>query len=78
LLAVYIGLRLPKYEHFSAFLMRHFARPDLIGRIRTNFHGFSEPYSSMPELPTKDEFLIGKPYFVMGDHSVMFVARPLP
>ena len=77
-LGIQIGLRSPKYEHFSGFLTRHFARPDLIGRIITNFHGFSEPHSLMPDLPTEDEFLKGKPYFVMGDHSVTFSAPPLP
>ena len=77
-LGVSIGLRAQKYELFRTFLTLHFGRTDLIGRISCSFSGFAaEPQSGLI-IPSESEFLNGRPYFVLGDSSLVFSANPLP
>jgi len=77
-LGITIGLCPQKHDQFGTFLMHHFARPDLIGSISCRFYGFAG--SSQPEsrLPTEEEFVKGKPYFVLGDHSLVFLRKMTP
>jgi hypothetical protein len=78
LLGIIIGLRPQKYELFRTFVTLHFGRPDLIGRITCGFFGFVEPSRPGLRIPTKDEFLKGRPYFAVEDISFVFSAKPLP
>jgi hypothetical protein len=76
---VTIGLRPQKYELFRTFVTLHFGRPDLIGRIITpSFVGFAAPSGSGLIIPTYNEFLEGRPYFILDDSSIVFSAKPLP
>jgi hypothetical protein len=78
-LGVTIGLRPQKYELFRTFVTLHFGRPDLIGRIITpSFVGFAAPSGSGLIIPTYNEFLEGRPYFILDDSSIVFSAKPLP
>jgi hypothetical protein len=70
LLGITIGLRSQTYEHFCAFLTQHFGRSELAGRIACSFYGFAEQPGL--RLPNEEEFLKGKPYFTLGDHSLSF------
>jgi hypothetical protein len=76
-LGIEIGLRSEKYELFRAFLTLHFGRPDLIGRITCSFYGFAPSQPGL-RIPTKSEFLKGRPYFALDDSSLVFSATPLP
>jgi len=77
-LGITIALCSQKHDQFGTFLMHHFARPDLIGSISCRFYGFAG--SSRPELrlPSEEEFVKGKPYFVLGDHSLVFFRKTTP
>jgi hypothetical protein len=76
-LGITIGLRPQKYELFRTFVTLHFGRPDLIGRITCAFFGFVEPSRPGLRIPTKNEFLKGRPYLVVQDCSFVFSAKPL-
>jgi hypothetical protein len=78
LLGITIGLRPQKYELFRTFVTLHFGRSDLIGRIICSFFGFVEPSRPGLRIPTKNEFLEGRPYLVVEDISFVFSAKPLP
>jgi len=71
-LALTVALKEPKFTHYQRFMERHVGRSDLWGRMVCKFYGFSETDSVMPSVPTRDEFLAGRPYFVNGDHSIVF------
>jgi hypothetical protein len=73
MLRITIGLCSQKYDQFGTFLLHHFARPDLIGRISCRFYGFADSSQPRLRLPTKEEFVKGKPYFVLGNHSFVFL-----
>jgi hypothetical protein len=77
-IGITVGLRSQKYEHFCTFLTHHFARSDLVGRINCSFYGFVEPSRPGLRIPTKEEFVKGKPYFVLGDHSFVFFRESTP
>ena len=78
-LGVTIGLRPQRYELFRTFVTLHFGRRDLIGRIITpSFVGFAAPSGSGLIIPTYNEFLEGRPYFILDDSSIVFRAKPLP
>jgi len=75
LLGISVVLAEQKYSYFQEFMERHIGRADLSGRMICQFHGFNEPHQAMPDLPTKDEFLSGRHYFAVGDHSICFGKR---
>jgi hypothetical protein len=75
-LGVIIGLRPPRYELFRTFVMLHFGRQDLIGRISFPFHGFAASPEGGLILPNEREFLAGRPYLVVDDGSIVFSANP--
>jgi hypothetical protein len=77
-LGVTIGLRPQKYELVRSFVTLHFGRPDLIGRIITNFVGFAASSEGGQIIPNSNEFLAGRPYLIVGDASCVFSAKPLP
>jgi hypothetical protein len=78
LLGITIGLRSQKFELFRTFVTLHFGKPDLIGRITCGFFGFVEPSRPGLRIPTKNEFLKGRPYLVVEDVSFVFSAKTLP
>ena len=75
-LGVTIGLRPQRYEHFRTFVMLHFGRQDLIGRISFPFHGFAASPEDGLILPNEREFFGGRPYSYVGDSSIRFSANP--
>jgi hypothetical protein len=75
LLGITVALQEQKFSRFQNFMELHLGRGDLWGRLICQFHGFSEPDSEMPNLPTKSEFLNNRHYFVTGDHSIVFGAK---
>src|SRR5262249_9443737 len=50
-----IGLRPQRYELFRTFVMLHFGRQDLIGRISFPFHGFAASQEGGLILPNERE-----------------------
>ena len=77
-LGVTVGLRPQRYELFRTFVTLHFGRPDLIGRIVSDFVGFATSTANALIIPTYDEFLERRPYLILGDSSIVFSAKPLP
>jgi len=75
MLGITIALCPQKHDQFSTFLRHHFAKPDLIGRISCGFFGFADSSQPGLRLPTREEFVKGKPYFVLGNHSFVFFAK---
>lgn len=77
LLDVRIGLRPQRYELFRNFVMLNFGRLGLIGRISHHFPGFAAAPSKGGEIiPSRTEFLNGRPYLVLGDASLKFGPAP--
>jgi hypothetical protein len=77
-LGVTIGLRPKRYELFRTFVMLHFGRQDLIGRISCAFHGFAASQEGGLMLPNEREFFAGRPYVFVGDSSIVFSVNPRP
>jgi len=77
-LGVTIGLRPQRYELFRTFVMLHFGRQDLIGRISCRFSGFAASQEGGLRLPNEKEFFAGRPYLVVDDISFVFFAKPPP
>jgi hypothetical protein len=77
-LGVTVGLRPQRYELFRTFVTLHFGRPDLIGRIISDFVGFATSTANALIIPTYNEFLERRPYLILGDSSIVFSAKPLP
>lgn len=74
LLGVTAAFRADKFEKMQTFLHAHIGRADLSGRLISTFHGFREEHYDNPTLPTEKEFMEGRHYFVMADHSLTFSA----
>jgi hypothetical protein len=74
LLGITIGLRPQRYELFRTFVTLHFGRADVIGRIGFTFFGFAASSQGGLTLPSKAEFMNGRPYLVVGDGSLWFSA----
>lgn len=71
-LAMTVALDKAKFDRFHEFMARHVGRGDLFARFIAQFHGFSEPHSEMPSLPTRQEFVAGRHYFVVCGMSIAF------
>lgn len=74
LLCITAALRADKFDRAQAFLHAHIGRRDLSGRLICTFHGFREEHYEDPTLPTEKEFMEGRHYFAMADHSLTFSA----
>ena len=77
-LGVTVGLRPQRYELFRTFVTLHFGRPDLIGRVISDFVGFATSTANALIIPTYNEFLERRPYLILGDSSIVFSAKPPP
>jgi hypothetical protein len=71
-IGIAVALGDSKFSDFQRFMERHIGRADLWARLSCQFHGFSEPHHQMPDLPTKEDFINGRHYFVVGDHALAF------
>lgn len=78
MLSISCAISRTKFNSVQAFLSTNFGRTDLSGRITMTFYGFNETPQPNPDLPSKAEFLEGRPYFLLGPHSFTFVADTLP
>jgi hypothetical protein len=72
LLGITVALQAQKFVRVQQFMETHVGRRDLWGRMICQFHGFNEPHAEIPQLPSKQEFLAGRHYFLVGDHSIAF------
>ncbi|MBV8763709.1 MAG: hypothetical protein JO137_02970 [Hyphomicrobiales bacterium] len=63
LLGIVCGIERSNYDVADKMLQRHLGRSDLICNVGCTFHGFNEAHYSLPDIPTRDEFMTGSHYF---------------
>ena len=75
----FLGISVILGTHGLAFFKdafhRLFPSSDVEFLLQCDFHGFREPHFDHENLPTKDQFMKGSPYFVTGKYSVSIRAR---